>query len=257
MKNYIKTDDKSTELNRFEKRAKDLLNNDLYKKMSLGADSVPYFLRTPYDYYEENLRKLIHAHWNILELGSGNGVHTKKLIESNANIIASDISQNSLKVLRKNYNKTNSKLKTVKADIEKLPFDNKSFNLVASAGSLSYGDSLKVDNEIKRVLKPGGIFICVDSLNNNPIYRVNRYVQYLKGDRSKITLKNMPSTKRINNLRKLYSSLEVRYFGSISYIIPLISVIFGEKKSKNISDNFDKIFKIKKSAFKFVLIARV
>tara|TARA_Y100000748_G_scaffold303376_1_gene308271 strand:- start:134 stop:907 length:774 start_codon:yes stop_codon:yes gene_type:complete len=257
MKKYNKTDDKSTELNRFEKRAKDLLNNDLYKKMSLGADSVPYFLRTPYDYYEENLRKLIHSHWNILELGSGNGIHTKKLIESNANITASDISQNSLKVLKKNYNKINSKLKTVKADIEKLPFDNESFNLVASAGSLSYGDSFKVDNEIKRVLKPGGIFICVDSLNNNPIYRFNRYVQYLKGDRSKITIKNMPSTERINNLRKLYSSLEVRYFGSISYFIPLISVIFGEKKSKNISDYFDKIFKIKKSAFKFVLIARV
>ena len=257
MERYKKIDDKSTELNRFEKRAKELLNNNLYKKMSFVSDSVPYFLRTPYDYYEENLKNLIQSHWNILEVGSGNGVHTQKLIESNANIIASDISQNSLKVLKKNYKKTNTKLKTVKADIEKLPFSNESFDLVASAGSLSYGDSFTVDNEIKRVLKPGGIFICVDSLNNNPIYRFNRYVNYLKGGRSKITLKNMPSIKRIKRMKELYSNIEVRYFGSISYFMPLISVIFGEKKSKNISDYIDNIFKIKKSAFKFVLIAKV
>ena len=257
MKKSKKIDDKSIELNRFEKRAKNLIKKNLYKITSFGSDSVPYFLRTPYDYYEENLIKLIQSHWNILEVGSGNGVHTKKLIESNANVTASDISQNSLKVLKKNYKNTTTKLKTIKADIEKLPFSNQSFNLVASAGSLSYGDAFTVDNEIKRVLKPGGIFICVDSLNNNPIYRFNRYIHYLRGGRSKITLENMPSIKRIKRLEELYSTIEVRYFGSISYFMPLISVIFGENKSKNFSDYIDKKFSIKKSAFKFVLIAKV
>jgi ubiquinone/menaquinone biosynthesis C-methylase UbiE len=37
-----------------------------------------------------------------------------------------------------------------------------------SAGSLSYGDNDIVMNEIYRVLKLQGVFIAIDSLNNNP-----------------------------------------------------------------------------------------
>jgi ubiquinone/menaquinone biosynthesis C-methylase UbiE len=47
--------------------------------------------------------------------------------------------------------------------------------LIVSAGSLSYGDNDKVLDEIYRVLKNKGAFIAIDSLNNNPIYRLNRF----------------------------------------------------------------------------------
>ena len=65
--------------------------------------------------------------------------------------------------------------------MEDLPFSNNSFDVVASAGSLSYGSKKIVDKEILRILRPNGIFICVDSLNNNPIYRFNRFQNYLRG----------------------------------------------------------------------------
>ena len=65
------------------------------------------------------------------------------------------------------------------ADMELLPFENNSFDIVCSAGSLSYGDNLTVMNEIYRVLNQTGSFIAVDSLNNNLIYRLNRYINYL------------------------------------------------------------------------------
>ena len=42
------------------------------------------------------------------------------------------------------------------ADMEKLPFKNESFDVICSAGSLSYGDNNRVINEIYRVLKLGG-----------------------------------------------------------------------------------------------------
>ncbi len=247
--------DKIVEHNRFEKRAEVLLNENLFEISKFGADSVPHYLRSPYDFYEKKLSEIIKPNWNLLEVGSGSGVHTQTLIKSNASVTASDISINSLKVLKNIFNRNNN-LKTVQADIEKLPFKDESFDLVASAGSLSYGNSFKVDKEIRRVLKPGGFFICVDSLNNNLIYKINRYFHYLKGGRSKITLKNMPSYRRIESLKEKYSNVDVKYFGSISYFMPLFSLIFGYKKSKNISDSIDKKFSIKKSAFKFVLIAK-
>jgi ubiquinone/menaquinone biosynthesis C-methylase UbiE len=53
--------------------------------------------------------------------------------------------------------------------MEKLPFANQSFDIIVSAGSLSYGDNDIVMNEIYRVLKLQGVFIAIDSLNNNNI----------------------------------------------------------------------------------------
>ena len=143
------------------------------------------------------------------------------------------------------------------ADMEKLPFENQSFDVVASAGSLSYGEAQKVDKEIRRVLKPNGFFICVDSLNHNPIYKFNRYIHFLRGARSKMTLLNMPTLQRINSLNTKYKKFDVKYFGSISCLMPFIKIITGTENAKKISDFVDKLFRVKKSAFKFVLVAKV
>jgi ubiquinone/menaquinone biosynthesis C-methylase UbiE len=43
--------------------------------------------------------------------------------------------------------------------MEKLPFADQSFDLIVSAGSLSYRDNDIVMNEIYRVLKLQGVFI--------------------------------------------------------------------------------------------------
>lgn len=140
--------------------------------------------------------------------------------------------------------------------MEQLPFDNESFDVVTIAGSLSYGDSGKVDSEIRRVLKSGGYFICVDSLNNNPIYKLNRYFHYLKKERSLLTLKNMPTIQRINSIKNHYSDIYVEYFGCISWLMPIVKLFFNENRAKDISDAVDRYLKINRSAFKFVLIAK-
>ena len=140
--------------------------------------------------------------------------------------------------------------------MEQLPFENQSFDVVTSAGSLSYGEAQKVDQEILRVLKPTGFFICVDSLNNNPIYKLNRYIHYLKGDRTKMTLQNMPSLKRISSISKKYKEIEVKYFGSISFLMPLLSKFLTDNTVDDLSKNIDKIIKVRKSAFKFVMVVK-
>ena len=47
--------------------------------------------------------------------------------------------------------------------------------------ALSYGDNDLVLKNVYQKLKPGGYFVCVDSLDNNIIYRINRYLHYLRG----------------------------------------------------------------------------
>lgn len=252
--------DKSIERERFDSRALSLLAKDSFDTLKFGSEAIPLPLRSPYLFYEEKIKELIKPDLNVLEIGSGTGFHTYSLIKTGANVCATDISPNALKVLEKNCSTVDGgggSLKTIVADMEQLPFENGLFDVVTIAGSLSYGGSKKVDNEIRRVIKTGGYFICVDSLNNNLIYSLNRYVHYLKKERSKMTLLNMPSVKRLEKLKQLYSEVEVNYFGAISFLTPFMKSIIGFKAAKKVSDKIDYYFRIKKSAFKFVLVAKV
>tara|TARA_Y100000590_G_C15740485_1_gene1020124 strand:- start:3844 stop:4617 length:774 start_codon:yes stop_codon:yes gene_type:complete len=248
--------DKNTEFNRFEKRAEKLLLEESFNFLN-GSDSMPEYLRSPYLFYEKKISELIKSTDKILEIGSGVGLHTYSLLKTGASVTASDISKKSLEVLRLRYRNKAYNLKTKVADIERLPFTDNEFTFVFCAGSLSYGREINVDSEIIRVLAPGGKFICVDSLNNNPIYKINRYLHFRKGNRSKMTLINMPTIYRIKKLKNFYHIRDLRFYGSISYLMPLISRLCGERIARKISDYIDKILKISHSAFKFVLVAEL
>jgi ubiquinone/menaquinone biosynthesis C-methylase UbiE len=76
-------------------------------------------------YYEKTIKDLIHQDNKILEIGAGTGLHTYSLIKTGAHVTATDISTNSLKVLENYLFKfSKSRLQTMVADIEKLPFEN-------------------------------------------------------------------------------------------------------------------------------------
>lgn len=251
--------DKSIERERFDSRALSLLAKDSFDTQNFGSEAIPLPLRSPYLFYEEKIKELIKPDLNVLEIGSGTGLHTYSLIKTGANVCATDISPNALKVLEKNFLTVEGgrgSLKTIVADMEQLPFENGLFDVVTIAGSLSYGDAKKVDNEIRRVIKTGGYFICVDSLNHNPIYKFNRYIRFLQDARSKMTLLNMPTIQRINSLTKKYKYLDVKYFGCISFMMPILSKLLGDNSAADFSNYVDKITKVKKSAFKFVLTAQ-
>ena len=139
--------------------------------------------------------------------------------------------------------------------MESLPFKDNSFDVICSAGSLSYGDNSIVMNEIYRVLVKGGIFIAIDSLNNNPIYKLNRYIHFLLGNRSKSTLQRMPTIKLLEKYTAKFDNVEVEYFGSLTWLFPILKKFLNDDLIKDISSTFDKKINIKKSAFKFTIKA--
>jgi len=250
--------DKKTEFLRYDGRAKSLLavkTSAVEKSPALGSLTVPPIYRAPYTYYEQCIREHINQDHEVLELGAGTGLHTFALVQTGARVVASDISANSLEVLSRRFKRERERVKTQVADMESCPFDDNVFDVVTSAGSLSYGDPVLVNAEIRRVLKPGGLFICVDSLNHNPIYRLNRWIHYLRGDRTKNTILRMPTLERIEQLSKMFETSDVRYFGSVSYLMPFLALVFGQKRAAGISDRIDRLVRVRHSAFKFVLIA--
>ena len=238
--------DKKIEIDRYDQRALEVLN---YKKNS--KKKIKDYINVPYQYYFSLLKKLKKT--KLLEIGAGTGQNTFRLIKMKSNVCATDISPRSVEVMSQKYSKYKNFSSKV-ADMEKLPFKNKSFDVICSAGSLSYGDNNKVMSEIYRILKLGGRVVLVDSLNDNPIYRFNRYINYIKGNRSWSTLKRMPNVNLIDKYIKKFGYGKVRFFGSITWAFPLLKIVLAEKVITKISNWVDQILNVKKSAFKFVLI---
>ena len=238
--------DKYIEIKRYDDMARKILVEKIIIK------KIPQYINVPYKYYFSLIKKL-KKKTKLLEIGAGTGENTLRLIKMNFNVCATDISPRSVEVMRQKYSKYKNFSSKV-ADMNKLPFKNNSFDIISSAGSLSYGDNNIVMNEIYRVLKFGGKAVFVDSLNNNPIYRFNRYIHYIKGNRSWSTLKRMPNINLIEKYLKKFGYGKARFFGSITWAFPMLKLVLAEKVITKISNWVDQILEVKKSAFKFVLI---
>lgn len=249
--------DKETEKKRYNIRAERLIRstNEFHKSKLLGVTSMKLYLRKPYEIYQNLINCYLNKDSKVLEIGSGIGTHSEILLKSGADVTFTDISAESLKILN-TFFKSYTNLKTLEADMENLPLEDDTFNVVVSAGSISYGDKNLIQKEIYRILKPDGYFIMVDTLNNNPIYRLNRYFKYLKGKRSKSTLVNMLSFEDIMNYEKYFMIQDIFFFGSLIWLEPIFKLFFSDKYIDKIFKNFDDKVNVKKSAFKFVTVMK-
>ena len=130
-----------------------------------------------YEYWEDNIKNnktdFLKDNWmekyvqiinnvgdkNAIDLGCGIGQDTKWLMENGFNVISCDISGVALNKLKELIPKS----KTMQLDVkEKLPFEDNSIGLVNANLSIHYFDmenTIKIFDEIHRVLEPNGLFI--------------------------------------------------------------------------------------------------
>lgn len=108
----------------------------------------------------KNELKDIHKS-NILELATGSG-NLSNFLNINNNYTGIDISKGLLKIAKKKFAKKNfSNCNLYLCSADSLPFKNNSFNVCICNLSLNFFNNVKtVINEIKRVLKENGRFIC-------------------------------------------------------------------------------------------------
>lgn len=246
--------DKQIERERYDDSAMRALSRAV-SAVPIGIEALRPALRAPYLEYAAELRRRLRPGLLVLELGAGGGMQTSVLVETGASVVATDISEYSLELLRRSVRAPSGNLATSVADMEHLPFGSEEFDVVASAGSLSYGDPDRVADEVRRVLKPGGGFVCVDSLNDNPIYRVNRWLHHLRGERSASTLRRIPSLRTIHGYRRRFRDVNVMYFGAATFLVPVVATLTGEQGAAAFVDAVDRLVQVKRSAFKFVMVA--
>ncbi len=109
----------------------------------------------------------------FLELGCGTGAMTRNihLTFPHARIVATDLSVPYLEMAKKRFSKSstsrNRQIEFIEANATQLPFKDQSFDAVYSVflfHELPREVRIEVIREARRVLKPGGVFFYIDSL---------------------------------------------------------------------------------------------
>ena len=136
--------------------SKDYWNNKYWKE-NINNNKTDFLKDNWMEKYKEIIvdRSLKKA----IDLGCGIGQDTKWLIDNDFDVVSCDISDIALSKLKEMI--PNSK--TMQIDVKKkLPFEHNSIDLINANLSLHYfnlEDTIKIFNEIYRVLRPGGLFI--------------------------------------------------------------------------------------------------
>lgn len=110
----------------------------------------------------------------ILELGCGAGEASVYFAKHGADVTASDISDNMLRVVKKVAQKHKVTLNTVQCYSHDIPFQDGCFDIIYAANLLHHVDIERTLSEVRRVLKKDGMFVSWDPLGHNPIINIYR-----------------------------------------------------------------------------------
>jgi Methylase involved in ubiquinone/menaquinone biosynthesis len=242
------------EKQRYDIRANSKLRNLQSKKFTKNDPflTIDSYLQEPYKFYLKILKENLSSNKKVLEIGCGTGNLSEVLLQNANEVYFLDISQKSLEFLKKRYAKYKN-FKCINANMDQTPFENESFDLIVTAGSLSYANNKYLMKEILRLLKKNGSFICVDTINSNPIYILFRIINIILLKRSLITFYRIPNLFTISFMRNFFTKSKIKYFGSISFLMPFLNILIKDDRCKKLSSECDKILKNSFFAYKFVL----
>lgn len=245
------SDDSIIEQERYDKVALNLQNvSRQIGEIKSGIANIPTLHQLPFQIYYDAIKNNIELTDDVLELGIGTGIHTKVIFEKTKKVSALDISLESLKLCKIRFPDIN----LVHANMEQIPLSDNSFNAIVSCGSLSYGDPVKVNAEIIRILKPGGKLIILDTLNHNLVYKVSRWVRFKAGQRTRSTLERMPTLNRIQQFNSIFLETETRFCGSYLWFTLILEKLFGSNLALKLNSWLERRHPSKKNAHKFVFI---
>jgi ubiquinone/menaquinone biosynthesis C-methylase UbiE len=217
----------------------------------LGLQTVELFQRPLFmKYYSEIQKILSDTELVVIELGAGFGRHTSVIADSGVKLIVNDISESALEI----NNRIHPNIyKSIASNMDAIPLPNQSIDVVICCGSLSYADPKKVNREIFRLLKPGGHLIILDTLNHNPVYKINRYIKVLTGARSLSSVLRIPKIRRIKELSMYFEENEISYFGKWLWLTtPMFKRILDLNLFNKKIDTYGPNF----LAFKFVMVSK-
>lgn len=140
---------------------KNIDNGNAFDFGKTASEYAKYRDIYPKDLYE-CLYSLGVAHKNErwLDLGTGTGVLPLNMYKFGADIIGVDISSEQIDAAKQLADEKGAKnVSFLVCSAEKTPFEDNSFNCITAAQCFWYFDREKIISEIKRLIKPNGVFV--------------------------------------------------------------------------------------------------
>ena len=248
---------KEVEKNRYNSRAKENLSRINPQQLLVGFLALPVYLQAPYKYYHETIASKTFRGAKILDICCGDGLHSYTGSMYGGDVTVTDIAEYNVKLTIEKGRLLGHDIRGIIADMDDLSLDNEFFDIATCAGSMSY---LELDTFVPKVnsmLKRGGYFIAVDSFNYNPIYRLNRFIHFLRGNRSFRVNQNIPNDDTIAYIKTCFEEVEVKYFGIFTFAAIFLKPFLNPEKLATLLNKLDQNFVfLKKYSFKIVIIAK-
>jgi len=254
---------KQQEIEHYDKLAREWQEKIANSKEQIAKydiELIDVMKMSSYQFVYELLEKYVPEK-RVLDYGCGHGMHAISMARMAAKkVIGIDLSKESLKIAeqRANRKSLNNRVKFIKMDAEKLEFPDNSFDIVFDGGTFSSIDINKAFSEIKRVLKPAGYLIGIETLGHNPLTNLKRWLNKKCGTRTEWAVSHIMKIKDFKLARQYFKTIEVHFFHLTSIIaMPFQNMPAGAILVK-IFEGIDKILLklpfLKRFAFKAVFI---
>ena len=204
---------KQKEIEHYDKRAESRLENGKKKKGSFED-----FQQSPLSSFKfiYNFLKEKCENKKVLDYGCGDGIHSVWLADLGAEVKAIDLSEKSLQIAKARVGAGNAEF--LKMDCEALNFPGSSFDIIFDGGTFSSLDFKKVLFELRRVLKPEGFVIGIETFGHNPFTNLKRKINKITKKRTKWAVSHIIKDKDLELAKGYFDKIEVYYFHLISWI---------------------------------------
>lgn len=112
-------------------------------------------------YHEHLLRQVPERCRQVLEIGCGTGQFSRLLAGRAERVLALDLSPEMVRLARE-HSKLYPNIEFVNADVETYQLAENQFDCVATLTTLHHLSAENILGKIRRALKPGGVFVCLD-----------------------------------------------------------------------------------------------